>query len=281
MATHIGQPTRSRRFIKAYLTTWALLAVGALAYLAVLAFQLPAVPPRPQVADPDPNQGVRAMTKALAEMGTMRRSLSDVQKDVGQLRETVGEREAQDKAVQSRLTVLEERVATIDTSQAAAVTTLKVKPADKTARKAPEPRATPRTIVVPQSEAAPLPGPPLPGPRADGPPVPLETGSITPTEEITFGEPVVTPAGSAIFAVQLAAGASLQGLRKNWSELVERHGLLATLQPRVVSPRTGGGSYRLLAGPLQTKADADRVCTEMGLGRNGCFATAYAGAPLP
>lgn len=277
MATHIGQPTRSRRFIKAYLTTWAVLAVGALAYLAVLAFQPPAAPARPQVADPDPNQGIRAMTKALAEMGTMRRGISEIQKDVGQLRETVGEREAQDKAVQSRLTVLEERVATIDAPQTAAVTAPKAKPGDKTAtaRKAPEPRATAGIIVVPQREAT-----PPPGPGADGPPVPLVTGSITPTEEITFGEPIVTPTRASIFAVQLAASPSLQGLRQGWSQLVERHGSLAMLQPRVVPPRNEGGPYRLLAGPLQTKADADRVCTEMGVGRNGCFATAYVGAPL-
>jgi hypothetical protein len=116
--------------------------------------------------------------------------------------------------------------------------------------------------------------------KDDGPPVPLETGSIRPKAEITFGEPVVKRAGAIAFAVQLAAGPSLPGLRQSWGQLRERHGALAALEPRVVAPRTEGGPYRLLAGPFATKADADRVCTEMNVGRNGCYVTTYIGTPL-
>ena len=57
-------------------------------------------------------------------------------------------------------------------------------------------------------------------------------------------------------------------------------GRSAALEPRIVPPRSDGGPYRLLAGPFATKADADRVCTEMGVGRNGCYVTTYIGAPL-
>ena len=52
MAAQIGQSTRSQRFIKVYLLTWAIVAVGALGYLATLALQPPAGPARPQIADP-------------------------------------------------------------------------------------------------------------------------------------------------------------------------------------------------------------------------------------
>ena len=65
----------------------------------------------------------------------------------------------------------------------------------------------------------PRPTPPSPSFKDDGPPVPLETGSIAAKEEITFGEPTVTRAGPIAFAVQLAAGPSLPGLRQSWGQL--------------------------------------------------------------
>jgi hypothetical protein len=48
----------------------------------------------------------------------------------------------------------------------------------------------------------------------------------------------------------------------------------------VVAPRAEGGAYRLLAGPVPTKADAERICSELRVGPKGCFATPYAGVPL-
>ena len=81
--------------------------------------------------------------------------------------------------------------------------------------------------------------------------------------------------------MQLAAGPSLEGLRQSWGQLSERHaGALSTLQPRVVPPRSEGGLYRLLAGPVRTKADAERICSQLGVGPKACFATTYTGSPL-
>jgi hypothetical protein len=48
-----------------------------------------------------------------------------------------------------------------------------------------------------------------------------------------------------------------------------------------VPPRADGtGHFRLVAGPLPTRADAERLCTELGVGRQGCFATTFVGQPL-
>ena len=262
MAAHIGQPTRSRRFIKVYLTTWAMLAVGALSYLAMLAFPPHAAVPAPQT-DLDPAKTGTSVSKALAEVKSMRGSLSEIRKDVSQLQDAVGERVATEKVTQSRLTALEERVAGIDPPQPPPAPG--AKQPDKTTYKAPEPHTTADILAKAQ----------LP------PPAPLETGSITSKTEIIFGEAVVKPVSQADFAVQLGAGSSLQALRQSWDQLVERHkGSLAALKPRVVAPRAEGGTYRLLAGPVPTKADADRICTELNVGSKACFATAYAGAPL-
>src|SRR5262245_11469773 len=118
MAAHIGQPTRSRRFIKVYLLTWAMLAVGAVAYLAFLAFPPDAATPPPvEVADRDPaktavqgTNGTNGGNKAMAEV---RGSLTEIRKEVTQLQDAMGERVANEKSSQSRLTALEERVAGI------------------------------------------------------------------------------------------------------------------------------------------------------------------------
>jgi len=273
MAAHTAQPTRSRRFIKVYLVTWAMLALAALAYLSLLAFQPQQTPPRTQTAEPEAGPTLRAVSKAVADMGVaVRRGFTDVQKDVTHLKEVLVEREGQDKTVQSRLSVLEERVATIDAAQAAAATGSKAKAVEKPPRKISDARVTPHIINAPP-----------PGDRAEAPKVeaPLETGSIPASKEIVFGAPVVTPSAAKTYGVQLAAGPSLDGLRQRWGQLVELHGgSLSTLQPRVVPPRTDGGAYRLVAGPILTKGDADRLCADMGVARNACFATPYTGSPL-
>jgi sporulation related protein len=283
MAVHTGQPTRSRRFIKLYLSTWALLASGALAYLALLTFTPDAEAPAPQVsvkpAKDAPTEATEMKVrqvkttevKALAEV---QGSLSEIRKDVSQLQEAVGERVINEKVVQTRLNALEERVSTIDGPQepppaapVAKVPGITLLPAGGPRPVAPppfKPVDAPMTITI-----APPPG------------ASIETGSIPPKAEIVFGEPVVTRSGGPEMAVQLAAGPSLQAVRQSWELLSERYaGTLSALQPRVVAPRGEGGVYRLLAGPLPTKADAERICAQLGVGAKACFSTQYVGAPL-
>jgi TolA-binding protein len=289
MAAHIDQPTRSRRFVKLYLSTWALLASGALAYLAVLAFPpnidapAPSVSVRPakatstEVTEVKVRQVKTAEVKALAEM---QGSISEIRKDVSQLQEAVGERVINEKAVETRLTSLEDRVSTIDSRPESPSATPVTKVPGITLLPAGEPRPSVeppfKSIDEPSATAlAPAQGAPHEGAS-------IETGSIPPKAEIVFGEPVVTRGGAPEMAVQLAAGPSLQAVRQSWELLSERYGgTLATLQPRVVAPRGEGGVYRLLAGPLPTKADAQRICSQLGVGRKACFATRYAGVPLP
>jgi hypothetical protein len=299
MPAHAVHHPRSGRFVKAYLLTWGLMATGALAYLGSLAWQpelLATPPPNTQVAEVEPDPVLVTASKALAEIGSVRRSVGEIQRDVRQLKETVQQHEAQGKVVQTRLTALEERAAQeAPVVAAAAAPATATKAADKVRGKAhirtAEPRPTSRVVTTIEG----------PRPPNEAEPAPIETGSIA-NVPITFGDAVVTAApGSAIttvatpapapapapaaplskYAVQLGAGPSLDALRLSWGLLVERHGAaLASLQPHYVPPRNAGGPYRLVAGPLPSKADADKVCTEMGLTRNNCFSTAFAGEPL-
>jgi hypothetical protein len=250
------------------------------------------------VAEPDPEPALRTANKALAEVSTVQRSVGEIQRDVRQLKETVEQQETQGKVVRSRLTALEERATTPEVPVAAAAPTpppaVTQKAADK-ARKADtakahikttEPRPTTRVITTIEG----------PKPPNEAAPAPIETGSIA-QAPIVFGDAVVTaapnsivtttsvapptPAAPSRYAVQLGAGPSLDALRLTWSLLAERHGAaLASLQPHFVAPRSTGGPYRLVAGPLPSKADADKVCTEMAVGRSGCFSTTFVGEPL-
>jgi hypothetical protein len=320
MAAHIGQPSRSRRFIKVYLITWGILAVGAVAYLGFLAYpHQAATSSRSQTAKvapvkvspvrvspvkvvspvktdaakvepakverPQPDQAKIELAKpappTAKDLAEVRGTLTEVRKDVTQLQDAMGERVTHEKATQSRLTALEERVATIDPPQTPPATPGH-QPADKSAHQPPD--VTTADILAKTKEepaAAPPVEPRTPPPASSRP---IETGSIAPEiaskGEIVFGEVIVTPAVRKDFAVQLAAGPSQKALRTSWGRLVERHrGALASLKPRIVAPLSEGGIYRLLAGPVPTKADADRICAALG-GAKACFVTAYAGAPL-
>lgn len=271
MAAHIASPTRSRRFIKVYLVIWALLALAALGSLSLLVFQAPQPVQRAQAVETEGGgPTLRAVSKSLSEMGVaVRRGFADVQKDVTHLKEVLVEHETRDKAVQSRLSVLEEKVAAAD-APPSAPPPAKAKISEKPPRKSAEAR------VMPQIINAPPPANKDTG-KAEAP---IETGSIPASKEIVFGAPVVTPSDTRTYAIQLAASPSLDGLRQRWGQLIELHGSLAALQPRVVAPPSAGGPYRLVAGPIQTKADADRLCADMAVPRNACFATPYAGSPL-
>ncbi len=287
MAASPPPPVRSRRFIKVYLVAWAVLAVGALAYLTFLAFpQSPSrVAQRAPAADAETGPTLRAVAKSLSEMGVaVRRGFADVQKDVTHLKEVMVEQDGKVKAADTRLNALEERVASIEAARAPASPPSKTKAPDPKAKavdKQPAPSKTSDARVTPHVINAPPPSsPPRENPRPAKQEALLETGSIAKSREVVFGDPVVTPTNAGPYAVQLAASPSLDGLRQRWDQLVDQHGSLATLQPRVVQPRGGGGPYRLVAGPIESKADADRLCADMRVARTSCFTTPYSGSPL-
>jgi hypothetical protein len=233
----------------------------------------------------EPDAGLQAASRALAEVHTVRQTVGQMQRDLGRLKDTVESREAQEKDVATRLTALEDRVSSMPATAAApAAAPKKVAERHRTVvlkgtQESAEPRAPGHIVTVTEA------------PVASGPPVPLqtsprtiETGSI-PGATVAFGEAVVTPTPrrtrEPVFAVQLAAGPSLAALKEGWERLVEKHGSpLASLQPRYVAPKTEGGPYRLVAGPLPSREQADKVCADMGVGRNQCFSTVFAGEPL-
>jgi TolA-binding protein len=289
MALHELTQAPSRRFIRAYLVIWGVAAVGALGYLATLALQPESLAPsHPKMTEPDPS--LRAAAKALAEVGTVRQTVDTLQKDIGDLKGSVEQRNDTERTLQSRLAAVEERLATLPSSvttsmptnispkRAAEAKAPDAKAPDKAAPKAAAAKAAPqkaRMIAVPEEPAGAT-------SAIETKPIetkPIETGSIA-QPEIVFGEAVVTRA-EHLYAVQLDSAGSLDALRMRWGLLVERHGsTLATLQPRYVAPRAQGGPYRLLAGPLTSAADAKGICGELRAQLPTCSTTDFGGEPL-
>lgn len=292
--------TPSRRLFRAYMAMWGMAAIVALGYLGTLAWQPEQLAPaQPKVAEPDP--GIRAAAKALAEVGTVREAVDTLQKDVGDLKDSVEQRSDHDKTLQSRVAALEERVAalpsSVTTTTPANISSAKPQgPEPKgTEAKGPEPKGNeakaadkvqPKAVEKAEAKAAEKPQAKAPAKGAaqkagstpaGGRKTSIETGSITP--QIVFGEAVVTRA-EELYAVQLDTATSLDALRTRWGLLLERHGsTLATLQPRYVAPFKGG-PYRLLAGPLTSPAAAREICGELRAQLPFCSTADFAGEPL-
>lgn len=82
------------------------------------------------------------------------------------------------------------------------------------------------------------------------------------------------------FALSLGPDASLDAVKRRWTALAARYPQqLARLAPR--AQKSGvPGVYDLVAGPFDSRADADRTCAalaELGL---ACDTTDYAGDPI-
>ena len=77
----------------------------------------------------------------------------------------------------------------------------------------------------------------------------------------------------------LATGPSLDSLRLSWQILNDRHGAsMKALQPRyVVSGKPDERTYGLVAGPLETVADAKSVCKTMTDNGIACEVSQYRG----
>ncbi|MEM9029204.1 MAG: hypothetical protein AAGC70_12625 [Pseudomonadota bacterium] len=117
-----------------------------------------------------------------------------------------------------------------------------------------------------------------PKPSAKAPP------AVAPsTAPITFGAPTVTAAAPKSVALRLSSGPSIESLRLSWGYLKERHAsILQGLRPRFAQSRGGadGSVYHLLAGPMETRAEATQVCAILRAQSVACEVAQYEGNTL-
>lgn len=249
-----------------YVTIWALLATLALAYLALLVVR-PDLAQRiltpPAVGLPEDNRGQRALTKALAEIKDLRQTAKVLERELAEVRAAMA-------ASESRDTALTARVATIEAAL----------------QKLASPAGGPH-IVSPANQ----PGDPLATAQA-----PLIVGHVEdrPTKAVRQArpdEPSRTAIDSALppdaakpqlgVAIQIASGPSLDAVRLSWQLMQETHkAALKVLEPRVVEVPGDPPSFKLLAGPLSTGDEAEKLCDRLRRRKTTCTVQPFAGKPL-
>jgi SPOR domain len=272
-----------------YVAIWVALSSMALTYLAMFSI-------RPDLADGlgrhiaalagSESSPMRASeidgVRTLAELADLRRTVDTLQTELSTVRAAVAGREDRDQAFAARLSAIEaQRVA----EQSNPLSTASINPpSDARTRSDDEPAtargARGRTVEVPPVELAPptLTLNSLPErapPRQEKP---------SERERVAFGPPQVKPSAaepSGPRGVQIAMGPSVDALRISWMLLSERHKeILRVYEPRFV-PTTGASpGYRLIAGPIENTAAANRVCAELRARRVTCGVSAFGGEPL-
>jgi hypothetical protein len=222
--------------------------------------------------------GVRTM----AEIADLRRAIDGLQGDLGAVRSAIAAREDRDQAFAARLSAIEaQRVA----EQAAPLTTASINPptvdtrerGDDDSRQARGAKG--KVVDVPVTEVTP---PPPAAPAGRTPP--RQERPPRDGDQVAFGPPQVKPAAEPAGprGIQIATGPSVDALRISWMVLSERHKeILSRFEPRFV-PSTGanGPGYRLIAGPIESAAAANKVCGDLRARRVTCGVSAFSGEPL-
>lgn len=289
LASH-AQARRRGGLPRLYVAIWVVLSSMALTYLAMFSI-------RPDLADGlsrhiaglAGTEAGRATVgeidgvRTLAELADLRRVIDTLQNDLSAVRAAVVGREDRDQAFAARLSAIEaQRVA----EQSIPLTTASINPpSDARARSDDEPAparaAKGRIVDVPPVEIAP---PTLTlAPQADRAPPRQEKPRDS--DRVAFGPPQVKaaapePAGPR--GIQIATGPSVDALRISWMLLSERHKeILRVYEPRFVpSSGASGSGFRLIAGPIENAAAANRVCAELRARRVTCGVSAFGGEPL-
>lgn len=278
-----------------YVMAWAVLggcAVGYLGFLAVTA--------EPQLTAGLGNPADTKFASRLAsEVTGLKDSVAKVQLELSRIRTDIAGQDARGKVLSAQLSTLERKIG------GSAETTGVEIPAEDTAPAAPSAK-TPAAGTQAQT----IPSAPPEQPRvvnaepiALPPEIALETGSVPapstatvakPAKAVTtktaaaaagealdLGTPVVKPAPRTV-GVQISSGASLDSLRLSWSLLSDRHAdALKNLEARYVARGDEAApTFDLIAGPIKSKADAQKVCKALAAKNVPCKIGEFMGEAL-
>lgn len=280
------KPLRRKPIFTPYVVVWSIFGVLSAGYIMLMGLAPELIddltPASGFTADPQSNQGQRAAARLASDVSGLRDSIKQVQLDLARVRTDVASHDERDKAMSAQLLALEKKLDTQgSTLDSAARTPAPAEPrSQETATPVPDTNVEVRADAVqsqqiatpPKAASAPA-QPKVINAAADAIPGALVTGSVvdppakiaaTPAkaaEPINFGPAVVKPAPKPL-AIQLSSGASVDSLRLSWSLLSDRHGdTLKNLQARYVTNGDAANpNFDLIAGPIKTKAEAQRVC---------------------
>jgi TolA-binding protein len=290
-ATEISKPTRRPPSSSLNVIFWGLIATAATLYLGV-AVARPDLLAGMGPSRPEPNEGQRALSEALVELQSLQDKLSKVSEDVSSLRSAATEKASREAEIDSRLSALEAKPSKgIQTGGLPAKQPTTGKPPAPVApvqAQTPAPTQSASHSVAPAPSAAAAstkasaeaPVKMLNAPVSEGQVV---TGSVAnpAAGTVDFGPAVVTPATPPI-GIQIARGPSVDALRLSWNLLTDRHGTeLQNLEPRYMSASDANGeAFELVAGPLKSTAEAQKICRELQAKAVPCKVGAFNGDAL-
>lgn len=287
MTTNSPTAGLSRRVLSAYVAIWSVLAVGAIGYLtAAAAFpeQLSAV--KLSAAEEAEVQGLKELAQNLKiELDGVRNELASVRRQRAEAEERAG-------GLASRLAALE-AAQTRPTETAAAAEPRTAPPVPRIIN-APEPPAAAAPIETGSIVASLKPG--------DRPVAEKQATAETPAAVPARKEPLQRTAGTppppkkadggfgttevkpkqATVGLQLGASSSLDMARLNWSILADQNQELRSLQPRVSKSDARGAAdpYNLIAGPVGTREEAQRLCGALEQRGVSCKVGSFGGDAL-
>jgi hypothetical protein len=299
-----------RKILTPYVMIWVAIASFALVYLTLLGLK-PHMFARAGSSDADLNQKIvqaqRDMERGLADLDPLRRTVGEVKMDVANLKVAVEEASVRDQVLLDKVAALE-NAAPNASAQAPAGTAA----GSHAAAVPPTPKHKPSTTVGPTVRSGPTGFAAPVGPTAEevrarraqktakvinggqsgtesgtesgagG----IETGSIERKSQRAATVPPATKNKAAAkmkqVGVLLATGPSIDSLRLNWSILTDRYAdAVRNLQPRyLVKGKAGNRTYRLVAGPVASTAEANSLCKDMETRGMPCEVSVFAGNAL-
>lgn len=285
----------SRKVFTPFVAAWSVLGITAgcsLGYL-VMKGQVP-------ISLDDP----RIPSTLTSEISGLKDNISQVRMELAKLQTDIAGQDAHGRMLSAQLTALERKLsgdAGVDAGiQADAESPAPDAAAQKGGAKAVQDGST--AAATPQRPRLVNSDPALQG----FDPAALETGSVTAaaktgakaaakkaekpeaeaavagaSDAVDFSKVVVTPAAKPI-GVQISSGASVDSLRLSWSLLSDRHGeALKDLEPRFIARGDENApTFDLIAGPIKSRADAQKVCKALAAKNVPCKVGDYLGEAL-
>jgi hypothetical protein len=260
--------------LTSYTIVWSLLGALGLSYLGVALFE----PAWLGDLTPATNRHEIETQNALADLSndiaSMRSSIANLQLDVAAVKGDLTSQTEQTHQLASQLSALEDKVRLGQTQIAAAA------PEDTSPAAKDEASSKHDGKAAKDQEASSKP-PIKPAKIINAVPEhasPIETGSVTPpkkpkvakartkpakAEVINFGPAVVKHAPAAI-GIEIGSAPSVDGLRLSWSQMASHNAELRNLQARYAeNGNPAHPNYDLIAGPLNSRAEAKRICQDL------------------
>lgn len=296
MSSETGFKTKAGRLPGAYVALWAALSAGAAGYLAFVVLD-------PSVIGINPGIGPQVqVAQERNEDPELRLELSNARLEIAKLRTKLSQLE---ERTSSQNAAMRPGIgAPADPAELPAAQQIDAQPA--TAEKeATTDAGLSEAQIVNAAVSAPIPPaktietgsiriPPLPV-RAPPPPITLTkvVGAPQPSAPppvIEFGVANVEPAlpvarSREQVGVRLASGPSVDALRLTWNLLLDTYGpTLRGLEPRYVGSASAGAlgpTYDLIAGPLPSRTDGERMCRIIRMPNGGaCQVRSFTGNVL-